>query len=108
MKPRLESLQDLPILRLKFERLMMNAPLPQINSLGFAKPPSETRVVVAMSGGVDSSVVAAMLAPPRLRTMITTIQYTSKTQNRVQMLSSITQCRRNLPLTPGIYRVQLL
>ncbi len=33
-----------------------------INSLGFAKPPSETRVVVAMSGGVDSSVVAAQLA----------------------------------------------
>lgn len=33
-----------------------------INSLGFAKPPSETRVVVAMSGGVDSSVVAAKLA----------------------------------------------
>lgn len=35
---------------------------PAINSLGFAKPPSETRVVVAMSGGVDSSVVAAQLA----------------------------------------------
>ncbi|WP_425078235.1 tRNA 2-thiouridine(34) synthase MnmA [Ruegeria denitrificans] len=33
-----------------------------LNSLGFAKPPSETRVVVAMSGGVDSSVVAAYLA----------------------------------------------
>ncbi|MEL6608376.1 MAG: tRNA 2-thiouridine(34) synthase MnmA [Pseudomonadota bacterium] len=33
-----------------------------LNSLGFAKPPSETRVVVAMSGGVDSSVVAAELA----------------------------------------------
>lgn len=33
-----------------------------LNSLGFAKDPSETRVVVAMSGGVDSSVVAAMLA----------------------------------------------
>ena len=32
------------------------------NSLGFAKPPHETRVVAAMSGGVDSSVVAAMLA----------------------------------------------
>ncbi len=31
------------------------------NSLGFAKPPSETRVVAAMSGGVDSSVVGAML-----------------------------------------------
>ncbi|WP_282024937.1 tRNA 2-thiouridine(34) synthase MnmA [Limimaricola cinnabarinus] len=32
-----------------------------LNSLGFAKPASETRVVVAMSGGVDSSVVAAQL-----------------------------------------------
>lgn len=31
------------------------------NSLGFAKSPAQTRVVVAMSGGVDSSVVAAML-----------------------------------------------
>ena len=34
----------------------------QLNSLGFAKPPKMTRVVVAMSGGVDSSVVAAELA----------------------------------------------
>lgn len=32
-----------------------------INSLGFDKPPSQTRVVVAMSGGVDSSVCAALL-----------------------------------------------
>jgi tRNA-specific 2-thiouridylase len=39
----------------------MNALKHPINSLGFAKPPSETRVVVAMSGGVDSSVVAAQL-----------------------------------------------
>lgn len=31
------------------------------NALGFAKAPEDTRVVVAMSGGVDSSVVAAML-----------------------------------------------
>lgn len=37
---------------------MLDHPL---NSLGLPKPPSETRVVVAMSGGVDSSVVAAML-----------------------------------------------
>lgn len=34
----------------------------KVNSLGFAKPPAKTRVIVAMSGGVDSSVVAAMLA----------------------------------------------
>lgn len=36
--------------------------LPAMNSLGFDKPPAATRVVVAMSGGVDSSVVAARLA----------------------------------------------
>jgi tRNA-uridine 2-sulfurtransferase len=35
---------------------------PALNSLGLAKDPEDTRVVVAMSGGVDSSVVAAMLA----------------------------------------------
>lgn len=46
----------------------LHAPVPPsddapvaLNSLGFAKPPAQTRVVVAMSGGVDSSVVAAML-----------------------------------------------
>jgi len=33
-----------------------------MNSLGFDKAPADTRVVVAMSGGVDSSVVAALLA----------------------------------------------
>ncbi len=42
--------------------LRHDAPDSTVNSLGFAKPPAQTRVVVAMSGGVDSSVVAAMLA----------------------------------------------
>ena len=37
-------------------------PAPPLNSLGLPKAPADTRVVVAMSGGVDSSVVAAMLA----------------------------------------------
>jgi tRNA-specific 2-thiouridylase len=32
-----------------------------VNSLGFAKPPAATRVVAAMSGGVDSAVTAALL-----------------------------------------------
>ena len=32
-----------------------------MNSLGFKKEPKDTRVVVAMSGGVDSSVVASLL-----------------------------------------------
>ena len=35
---------------------------PPLSSLGLPKPVAETRVVVAMSGGVDSSVVAAELA----------------------------------------------
>jgi len=42
-----------------YSRAAMNNTL---NSLGFAKPPKETRVVAAMSGGVDSSVVAGLLA----------------------------------------------
>lgn len=39
-----------------------NRPPNKLNSLGFARRPQDTRVVVAMSGGVDSSVVAGMLA----------------------------------------------
>lgn len=41
--------------------LQDDAPARARNSLGFAKPPSATRVVAAMSGGVDSTVVAALL-----------------------------------------------
>ena len=32
-----------------------------INSLGIKKPPKNTKVIVAMSGGVDSSVVAGLM-----------------------------------------------
>jgi tRNA-uridine 2-sulfurtransferase len=41
--------------------MALDNPTP-LNSLGFAKSPADTRVVVAMSGGVDSSVVAAHLS----------------------------------------------
>ena len=40
---------------------MNAAATPTLNSLDLPEPPAETRVVVAMSGGVDSSVVAALL-----------------------------------------------
>ena len=33
----------------------------ELNSLGFNKKPSDTTVVVAMSGGVDSSTLAGMM-----------------------------------------------
>jgi tRNA-uridine 2-sulfurtransferase len=42
--------------------MALDAPDIPLNSMGFAKAPKDTRVLVAMSGGVDSSVVAAMLA----------------------------------------------
>ena len=38
------------------------SPPRRLNSLGLPKAPADTRVVVAMSGGVDSSVVAGILA----------------------------------------------
>jgi tRNA-specific 2-thiouridylase len=41
--------------------MSLDTPLAGLNSLGLSKAPADTRVVVAMSGGVDSSVVAAML-----------------------------------------------
>lgn len=65
MKAPLASPDHFPIFRRVFSRLgdqMARDHTDALNSLGFAKPPSETRVVVAMSGGVDSSVVAAELA----------------------------------------------
>ena len=39
----------------------MSITLKKTNSLGFLKSPKDTKIVVAMSGGVDSSTVAGLM-----------------------------------------------
>lgn len=39
----------------------MNKVINKVNSLGFLKDEKDTKVVVAMSGGVDSSTVAGLM-----------------------------------------------
>ena len=51
-----------------------------LNSIGLDKKPSDTTVVVAMSGGVDSSTVAGMMKKEGFNVIgITSVSYTHLT-----------------------------
>ena len=60
----------------------------QLNSIGLTKKPSETTVVVAMSGGVDSSTVAGMMKKDGYRV----IGITLKLYDDVKEAASSKQC----------------
>ena len=44
----------------------------ELNSIGLNKKPSDTKVVVAMSGGVDSSTVAGMMKKKDMTCLLNT------------------------------------
>ena len=55
-----------------------------INSLGIKKSPKDTKVVVAMSGGVDLSVVAALMKQEGYDVTGITLKLYDDTKNLVQ------------------------
>ena len=56
----------------------------KLNSLGFSKKPKDTLVVVAMSGGVDSSTVAAMMKNEGYKVIGITLKLYNDTQQTTQ------------------------
>ncbi len=50
------------------------APNPAVNPLGFDKAPTTTQIIITMSGGVDSSVTAALLAGQGFEVVGVTLQ----------------------------------
>src|SRR3546814_1651200 len=57
--------------------------------LDLAKPPARARVVVAMSGGVDSSVVAALVKEAGYETIGVTLQLYDRSEEHTSELQSL-------------------
>ena len=67
---------------------MLSFMVKKLNSLGIDKKPSETTVVVAMSGGVDSSTVAGIMK----REGYKVIGITLKLYDDTKSISKLRQC----------------
>ena len=59
-----------------------------INSLGINKDPKNTKVVVAMSGGVDSSVVAGIMKDQKYNVTGITLKFYDDANPQIQ----VSQC----------------
>ena len=67
----------------------------KFNSLGFDKSPKDTLVVVAMSGGVDSSTVAAIMKNEGYKVIGITLKLYNDTKQTAQSKQSSAGKRRS-------------
>ena len=67
----------------------------KINSIGLEKDPKDTTVVVAMSGGVDSSTVAGMMKKDGYKVIGITLKLYDDTQTNSKIKTMLCWSRYN-------------